>query len=158
MKKQYLAVTMALLFAMGTQSIAMANDAVDEGSAIVATAESSSEISTTPVPYRPDVEVQAPERIPSYHYSCRVTGVDEGSSLNVRNKPSTSGKVIGSFAANASILCEFMGDHVVEGNWWYATGKDKSSGKEISGYVSMDYVTCSPRGVKNITGEHFGGR
>lgn len=42
MKKQYLAVTMALLFAMGTQSIAMANDAVDEDRVVVATDESSS--------------------------------------------------------------------------------------------------------------------
>ena len=157
MKKQYLAITMALLFSMGTQAIAMANDAVDEGSEVVATVESSSEISTTPVPYRPDIEVEQPARTPTYHYACRVTGVASGSSLNVRSQPSTSGKVIGSFAANEPIFCEFMGDHVVSGNWWYATGHDKSTGRKISGYVSADYVTCSPRGIQNINGEHFGG-
>lgn len=115
------------------------------------------EISTTPVPYRSDIEVQEPARIQSYYYACRVIGVDEGSALNVRNKPSTSGKVIGSFAANAPIYCEYMGDHVADGNWWYAKGKDKSTGKEIYGYVSADYVRCAANRINNINGEHFGG-
>lgn len=135
----------------------MANDAVEDSSIITVTSESSSEISTTPVPYRPDIEVKEPARIPSYHYACTVVGIDEGSSLNVRSEPSKKGKIIGSFAANEPIFCEYMGDHVASGNWWYAHGKDKSTGKTIYGYVSMDYVRCSANRIKNINGEHFGG-
>lgn len=132
MKKSYLAVPLALLLTMGTSTFAMA-----------------SEISTEPVPYRPDIKVEAPSDIDLYalHYLCQVTGVDEGSSLNVRSEPSPSGKIIGSFAPNAVIYCEYMGDHTDSDDYWYAHGKDKSTGKTIYGYVSVDYVTCTARAV-----------
>lgn len=56
-------------------------------------------------------------RILPYHYTFHVTGADEGSVLDVRGEPSASGKMIGSFAANAPVFCEYTGDHVVDGNW-----------------------------------------
>ncbi len=147
MKKQHLMIGLAMVFTLGVQNIAMAQNNNINNNVIERVSVESTEISNTPVPYRPDATMEKPGSIKErgYYYSCHVSGVASGSSLNVRSEPSTSGKIIGSFAAGATIACEFMGEHVPSSNdWWYAEGKDKSSGKTISGYVSADYVTCSP--------------
>lgn len=145
MKKQYFAIAASLLLSLSMGSIAMAQDTPTSAKNNTEAKAVSTEISTTPVPYRPDVKVEKPTQdgTYAYHYACTVTGVDAGSSLNVRSKPSTSGTIIGSFAAGAGIFCEFTGEHDVPDGWWYAHGKDKNSGKTIYGYVSADYVTCS---------------
>lgn len=146
MKKQHLMIALAMVFTLGVQNIAMAQNNNIDNNVIETASIESTEISNTPVPYRPDIAVQKPNNISerAYYFSCHVSGVASGSSLNVRSEPSTSGKIVGSFAADATIFCESVGDHEYNPDWWYAKGKDKSSGKTIYGWVSADYVTCSP--------------
>lgn len=62
-----------------------------------------------------------------------VTGVALNDSLNFRDKPSTSGNIIGRFAPGADV--QVLG--MASGNWAYVTNG------EIAGYVNIRYLTRS---------------
>ena len=64
----------------------------------------------------------------------------EGGNLNVRSGPGTSYSVIGQFANGTPVDRPDVGPHTPAG-WDYVSGDDCNTGKRITGYVAIQYLS-----------------
>ena len=111
------------------------------------------EVSKGEVPFNPNITPKTPYLGPenklaiSNHalvgFSTKVTGINSGSSLNVRSEPNTSGSIVGSLKNGTSVTMTLYRQGKSGGYWWRYIEATDSKGNVVTGYVVENYLASN---------------